>query len=207
MDDSRIIEPRRLAIYQSADEQTAAFSAATGLSCPTGCGHCCANHNPHVSVADMVPIARALVDGATDDEAGGNLLPRGLPTAESVYERAVAAGDSGACVFFVEGRLPGGCTQYPLRPLLCRLFGFAAVRSKHGSLQLAVCHVFTERTPELAESAAQFVQEGGAVASFADLQEQVDALDPDRSREQLPINVALVRALERELLRAQYASP
>ena len=30
----------------------------------------------------------------------------------------------------LSGRLPGGCTAYALRPLICRLFGFSAVRDK-----------------------------------------------------------------------------
>jgi Fe-S-cluster containining protein len=180
--------PVRLALYRSADEQTAALATATGLACPSGCGHCCQHHKPEVTVADMMPVAEAVVrDGRGD----------------GLYELARARGGAEPCVFFVPGRLPGGCTMYELRPLLCRLFGFAAVRNKHGRAELAVCHVHKEETPAVAASAAAHVAAGGAVAMFAELQAEADGLDPDRARSQLPINLALVQALEIVLLRQQ----
>jgi len=184
----RHMHPHRLTLYQEADRQTSALADATGLACPPGCGVCCDHHNPHVTEADMGPIARHLV------ATGGG---------EAVHVRAVAAVGQ-PCVFFAPGRLPGGCTQYELRPLLCRLFGFAAVRDKHGQPALAVCHVHTAETPAVAAAAAAHVAAGGDVAVFTDLQAPADALEPDRSRVRVPINAALASALERELLRATY---
>lgn len=180
----------RLALYVEADALTGDLSRATGLHCPPGCGVCCERHNPHVTVADLAPIAAALV-------AAGQ--------GEDVHARARAALAAGEpCVFYAAGRLPGGCTQYELRPLLCRLFGYAAVRDKRGTPELAVCHVHKERLPVEAAAAAARVAGGAPVAMFADLQSQADALDPDRARDRVPINAALAEALERELLRAQY---
>jgi Fe-S-cluster containining protein len=170
----RALHPRRLALYQDADRATTALSSATGLACPTGCGECCARHDPHVTIADVEPIADAAVaDG----------------TAEAMLDRALAA-PAGPCVYFAPGRLPGGCTIYELRPVLCRLFGFAAVRDKHGAPARAAAHVAA----------------GGDVAILAEYQARADGLEPDPARtEQLPINVALSRALERALLRARLA--
>jgi Fe-S-cluster containining protein len=181
------MDRRRLTLYQEADAAADALTAATGLRCPTGCGECCARHDPHVTVADMVPLARAAV-------AGG--------TAEALLARALAA-PAGPCVYFVPGRLPGGCTVYPLRPILCRLFGFAAVRDKHGAAALAACEVHKATTPEVAARAIAHVAAGGPVAILAEYQARADGLDDPGLAEQLPINVALARALERELLRAQ----
>jgi Fe-S-cluster containining protein len=182
----------RLALYAEADALTARVQAASGLHCPSGCGVCCERHNPHVTVADLDPIAEALV--AAD-----------VANAEAVHERAVAALAADApCVFYQAGRLPGGCTQYELRPLLCRLFGYAAVRDKRGAAELAVCHVHKERLPDEAAAAAAYVARGEPVAMFADLQAQADAEDAARARERVPINAALVAALERALLRARF---
>lgn len=182
------LEPRRLALYQDADRASAELSSATGLACPTGCGECCARHDPHVTIADVEPIADAAVaDG----------------TAEAMLDRALAA-PAGPCVYFAPGRLPGGCTVYELRPVLCRLFGFAAVHDKHGAPALAVCEVHKSATPNVASRAAAHVAAGGPVAILAEYQARADGLAPDPARnEQLPINVALARALERALLRAK----
>jgi Fe-S-cluster containining protein len=184
------MHPRRLALYQDADRATGALASATGLACPTGCGECCARHDPHVTIADVEPIAAAAVADRT---------------AEAMLDRALAA-PAGPCVYFEPGRLPGGCTVYALRPILCRLFGFSAVRDKHGAPALAVCEVHKAATPEVAARAAAHVAGGGEVAILAEYQARADGLDPDPARtEQLPINVALARALERALLRARLA--
>jgi uncharacterized protein len=183
---------RRLPMFHAVDADISAFQDATGLHCPTGCGHCCETQTPFVSVADMMPIA-------VDVVARGD--------GEALYDRAIANADAGApCAIFQPGRLPGGCTEYELRPMLCRLFGFAAVRDKHRHPRLALCRIHARDLPDVSARATAFVDDGGAVPLFAEWQAEVDSLDPDGSREQLPINVALARALERELLRARYAA-
>lgn len=179
--------PRRLALYRTADALTDEVSRGAGLACPTGCGACCVRTPPHVSVADMAPIARAAI-------ASGE--------AEGLHERAVATG-AGPCVLFAPGRLPGSCTVYALRPVICRLFAFAAVRDKHGARELAVCREHTAADPAAPARARAYLDAGGAAPMFADL--QLEAHDPDDGPAELvPINLALAAALERELLRARY---
>ena len=56
---------RRLPLYQALDRDIAAFQDATGLRCPTGCGHCCETQTPYVRISDMMPIARAAVARAS----------------------------------------------------------------------------------------------------------------------------------------------
>lgn len=179
--------PRRLAIYRAADLATAAVSAATGLACPTGCGNCCIRTPPHVSVSDVAPVARMLIETGE---------------AEALLARARATG-AGPCVLFAPGQLPGGCTVYAIRPVTCRLFAFAAVRDKHGARELAICREHKAADPEAPARVRAYLDAGGAAPSFVEVQQ--DAHDPDDGGPELvPINVALVRALERELLRAQY---
>lgn len=179
--------PRRLAIYAEADRLTDAVAGATGLACPTGCGACCVRTPPHVSVSDVAPVARALV-------AAGE--------GEAVLERARAIG-AGVCALFAPGRLPGGCTVYAIRPIICRLFAFAAVRDKRGAPELAICREHAAADPGARARVEAYLAGGGEVAMFADL--QAEAHDPDDGPAELvPINRALVAALERELLRAQY---
>lgn len=184
------MHPRRLALYQEADTAAAEVAAATGLACPSGCGACCESHDPHVTIADVEPIADAAVaDG----------------TAVAALDRALAA-PAGPCVYFAAGRRPGGCTVYELRPMLCRLFGFAAVRDKHGAAILAVCEVHKATMPDVVARVGAHAPPGAPV--LAEYQSRVDGLAPDpRRTEQLPMNVALAGALERALLRAQLVDP
>jgi len=180
------VTPRRLAIYRAADEATAAVSAGAQLACPTGCGMCCIRTPPHVSIADMAPVARAAI-------AAGE--------GEALLERARQIG-AGPCVLFAPGQLPGGCTVYAIRPIICRLFAFAAVRDKHGALELAVCREHTAADPAAPARARAYLADHPAPV-FAEY--QLDAHDPDDGPADLvPINDALAAALERELLRAQY---
>lgn len=201
------MKSRRLAIYQSADEQTAAVSAGAQLACPTGCGMCCIRTPPHVSVSDMAPIARAaiaagegeaLLDRARAVVAGADASHDGDRSGPPLR----GSGRAGPCVLFAPGQLPGGCTVYAIRPIICRLFAFAAVRDKHGSLELAVCREHTALDPAAPARAAAYLQDHPAPV-FSEFQS--DAHDPDDgSVDLMPINLALVAALERELLRAQY---
>lgn len=181
------MKPVRLALHAEADRQTTAVAGATGLACPTGCGACCVRTPPHVSVSDVAPIARAAI-------ASGE--------AEALLERAAAIGP-GPCALFAPGQLPGGCTVYAIRPVICRLFAFAAVRDKRGQPELAICREHSAAQPGVRARVEAYLAAGGEVAYFADL--QLAAHDPDDGDAELvPINVALARALERELLRARY---
>lgn len=178
------------ALFADAERATRSFAAATGLRCPDGCGACCHDARPEVTELDVSLITRELV-------------ARGV--GEATLEEARLRADD-RCVFYAsEAGAPhrGRCTVYEQRPMLCRLFGFGAVRGKGGP-ELAVCRVQRARAPEelaIAEAAAR----RGEAPLFADHQSRLDGLDPARSTRKQPINVALARALERELTRAAYS--
>jgi len=177
---------RRLPLYRAADDATRALGDATGLACPPGCGACCVTAPPHVTIGDVAPIA-------------ADLVARG--EADAVLIRAEAAADGGACALHDPTRSGGGCTAYALRPVVCRLFGFAAVRDKRGVPHLAACRVHVREAPEATARAVAHVAAGGEVPVFADW--QAAAHDGDGGAAQVPINAALARALDRELLRAR----
>lgn len=183
------MRPRRLAVYAEADRLTAALGEAIALSCPTGCGACCVTSPPHVSPADVAPVARAAI-AAGEGEA---LLTR------------AAAMTGGPCALFAPGQLPGGCTYYAERPMTCRLFGFAAVRDKRGRRELALCREHAVADPDAARRAASYLAGDGEAAMFAELQVEAHEAD-DGEPLLLPINQALTVALERELLRASYGA-
>jgi uncharacterized protein len=106
-----------LLIYKELDEATASFAAACGIACPEGCGRCCEGFDP--------PVTSVEADLAA-------LSMRGAPL------RASGATTVHPCLFF-RSDTPFHCGIYPVRPLVCRAFGFSAVGDRHGKSCFHFC--------------------------------------------------------------------
>ena len=87
------------------------------------------------------------------------------------------------------------CFLYEVRPLVCRLFGFASRRNKFGNLELCLCKVIKERPPRI------FTSETGETTSHFDAPVYQDSfmrlasLHPGLGYRRLPVNVAVKEAL------------
>lgn len=170
----------------SIDAETADFSLRLDLHCPDGCGLCCENPAVEATPLELLPAARELVQRGRAEEL--------------LADERVQAG-SGICVFYeqVDGPGRGRCGQYETRPAICRLFGFAAARTKRGP-ELAQCPVHHEHTPDAAGRAFDAVRDGAVVPMFDPTFRRIAGLAPDLATEQVPINRALRVALEKVLL-------
>ena len=174
------------ALFAEVNVRTRSFQKLTGLNCPERCGACC--ESPHIETTEleMLPLADELVRNGK---------------ATDWYAQAEGRDFSGQCVFFVpspSGKMRGCCQAYELRPLICRLFAFSGNRDKHGHVRLVTCKVIKKAAPVLAEKALSDVVSGQiSPPVMADLMLRASTLDPDMSRESLPINTALKKALER----------
>ena len=173
-----------LAVYSEADAQTAQVSDATGLHCPPGCGQCCYSPNIMASVLEMLPLALDIY--RTGDE-------------DRVMDALVAQGENLTCVMFQPGPIDpdtGRCLRYAVRPLVCRLFGFAARHNKHGHLEFAGCRVMKEYNPQAYLQVETGLQERFLFPVFQDFFMQVASQDPHLGYRMMPINQALREALE-----------
>lgn len=181
-----------IGLFSEMDAATSAFAAASGLRCPELCGTCCENPDVRTTVTELGPLAEALVA-----EGQG----------EAVLARAEAAGHS-RCIFYAPaGPGKGRCSVYALRPGICRLFGFAAVRNKRGEPELAACKIHQAASPEAVAEARARIAQGTPVPLFGDFQQRAQELGPSGTAELLPFNLAVHKALERALLRAQLEHP
>jgi Fe-S-cluster containining protein len=177
-------------LFSRLEAETSAFAGASGLRCPDGCGACCESPNVYTSVVELEPLAEELV-------ARGE--------AEDALDRAAAAGP-GQCVFYAShGPGLGRCTVYALRPMICRLFGFAAVRNKQGQPELAGCRVHKGAQPEAMAHARALVAGGHPVPMMTDWQQQAAELGTSATGALVPINQAIQQALERALFAAALA--
>jgi Fe-S-cluster containining protein len=168
-------------LYACIDKAVAEFQLRSGLRCPAGCGRCCPTADVRVTVLEMLPIAHEIL---CNHDAGvwmDRLAAQPIPERCALYsEKGIA--DAGHCTF------------YGHRPVLCRLFGYAAVRSRTGAQALSVCKWIRQNAPRAAAAAMALAEEAPC---FVDYGSRVYALDPVLGNGLLPINTALRRAIER----------
>jgi len=142
------------AVYQNLDAQIASFQTATGLHCPEGCGQCCENPEIEATPLEMLPLA-------------AELLRRG--DARQWLDKAHRADHSGQCVFYRPDPLISGhgrCHLYLWRPVLCCLFGFAALPDKQGVPRLAICRQHKATMPETVAMSQVAIADGLPVVQF-----------------------------------------
>jgi len=168
-----------LTMFTIAEMQALRFSSHTGIACPPACSDCCRNDKPEDSVLSALPAGLWAVDCDMLD----------------LLERAASERPLGPCVFYSQSP-EKPCSIYPLRPLICRLFGFAGKRDKYGTVQYRPCSRMTKplqpilRTPPV----------------FSDHATRLEFLYPPLGNDRQPLNVAFHKAAQWILLRRQYGS-
>ncbi len=126
------LELQVLEVYALLDAAVAAFAERSGLSCPQGCGHCCLSEKVEVTILECLPLAFLLFRTGQ---------------ADLVLQRLAEHGDDKHCVLYRRELTRAGlwgCSQYMMRPVVCRLFGFAGNPDREGIGRLAMCRVMKE---------------------------------------------------------------
>ncbi|MBP9853573.1 MAG: YkgJ family cysteine cluster protein [Candidatus Omnitrophica bacterium] len=114
--------------YEKLDGEVRTFRKKSKVSCIKGCGKCCENVYLETSTIELLPLALVLWNRPKRD-----LWLRKLKKLPS----------EGRCVFYqksLAGPGQGRCRIYHLRPLMCRLFGYAAKKNKFGNKQWVLCN-------------------------------------------------------------------
>lgn len=186
-------------IYRDLDEQIDRLAQQTGQRCPPDCGACCQKPSAGIeaSPAELRPLARHLWE--TGD-------------AEAVLEAARTAGAEGWCVLHRPGSpdgeyARGRCGYYGYRPLTCRLFGYAALPDKAGRLRPTLSAVMKRKDPEVGHRFDQAVAGGAIPPVTAAWRFRMAEADPEAASDLLPLNQALIRALEAEGLVRRLGAP
>lgn len=173
-------------LYEEVDGTVDSFRCQAGLNCLEGCGHCCENARVETTELEMLPMAVELVRKGE---------------AERFYEAADKLDFEGRCVFYesVLGHPGmGRCSRYEFRPTVCRLFAFSGNADKYGQTRLVICSVLKESDPVAAQRAIDLVERGRIRPPImSSCITKASMADPELAREQLPINRALKRAIDR----------
>lgn len=174
-----------LQIYRRADHAARCFQLASGLRCPPGCGTCCESPQVEATVLQCLPVAWSLFRRRVADRIADRI------------ETQAAAADLRCVLRRPEGIAvdKGRCAHYRLRPLVCRLFGFAARRNKYGELEPALCKVVRQGRPAVLGPMAPPPLKPPVPPVYQDLHWQIAGLSPSIGHRLLPINRALAEAL------------
>lgn len=183
----------RIEAAQTAFRARAAETGAA-LACPDGCGACCEHFVP-----DVLPV-EALAAAA--------FILTHRPELAGSAENATA-GQGRACPFYDADRPEAHCSIYQGRPLICRLFGYAAVLGKDGAPHFALCrHMpsplgLEERAWSGEALRGLFGAEPPVMAAFG---AEILGLEPDAAGERRPLPEALPAAIARLGLALRYAA-
>lgn len=177
-------------IYLELDERIARFQSASGMRCATGCGACCQNKQVEATVLEALPLAAEICRRQEME----NVL-----TAIAQREDQ----EDTTCVMYrpdnhIKGPMifgHGACTCYDFRPLICRLFGFAARRNKRGDLELCACKIISRESPLAVETARTVLAQGLDLPVYQDSFMRIGASHPAIGYRRFSINQAVRGAI------------
>lgn len=172
------------ALLADIDKAGEAFCHSTGLQCKVGCGACCQKPDIQTTVTEVLPLAQWIIDEKKD---------------EQVLAAITRDDPKGVCVFYQPDKnIPGNgrCGVYDLRPGICRLFAFSAVKDKHNKAQLVTCKIIKEHFPQAVAKAQALIDKGEAVPMLSNHTMNVLSIDPQHGTTLLPINTAVQKAIE-----------
>ena len=166
-------------LQKKADEQSALFKKHAHIDCLEFCADCCRYNDIEATPIEFLPLAwHAYKLGFIDE-----------------WLEKLCNNNSKQCIFsaFEDGRW--GCKVYPVRGMICRLFGFSAVKDKNGKHVLAVCHTIKEKSPNMAVKASEYAKKGGKIPVLEEFYSQLSDIDFTLANEYFPINEAIKQAL------------
>lgn len=173
-------------VFSEADELTKDVQLNSGVSCLPGCGRCCNNPKIEAFPIEFLPFAVSL------EEQG---------IAEHFLDE-LEKSESDLCPIY-KPSLNGSCSNYTNRGLICRLFGYGAMRNKSGEKKLVTCKEIKMAQPESVKKAEAYFTEHSVPLTSRFYDELKDIL-PSLATDLFPVKDAVKKALEYVLVRSYY---
>ena len=175
-------------IQAEADKATSAFKHRYKIDCLEHCSNCCRYEDINATPIEFLPLAWHFYKT-------GQL--------EEIYKK-VSEINKPQCVFSVFEDGKWGCSVYPTRGMICRLFGFASVVGKHGKPCFAACHTLKQSDSEKIQLVCNKINNGGKTPIIAEFYRKLQVLDFKLGDELVPINQAIKEACEIIFLHTAY---
>lgn len=184
-----------VSFYKQYDCETNEIRNKYGFYCLPGCGACCntPSFNIEVAVFEMIPLA---IQFALEGRGDAILKQLENDNIEKV-----------PCIIYTkisEDGSMGHCSEYSLRPLICRLFGGGVWKKKDLSHEMLLCKLLKEEHRLNQDMIDKLTKEFPLVL---DVSAYARGLNPVMDQQLFSINVSLKKALEYVMFRMQWYSP
>lgn len=174
-------------LYEKLEKLQKDWYDKTGFTCPSGCGSCCVNFEPHLYEFEALFMADWLLKNRPD-------------AAKELAEGNFRSDYNGRTCIFFNAESDYHCTIYGGRPFICRLFGGSSFRGKDGETVWKPCKFYPatdleKHSPPLAHRQYTYEEAknilGQVPPVMADIMEQAVSLCPgdtltETLRESLP---------------------
>jgi Fe-S-cluster containining protein len=168
-------------LFSQLEKENDVFKDQTSLKCFSGCFNCCLKPDIFATALEFLPMAY-------------HLYKKG--EAEAFLKRAQnTVGPLCLNLSPKEGAI-GGCNNYADRGLICRLFGFSAITNKYNKEVLVTCLPIKTDSKVTYDNAVKQINNGLNVPIIMDYYTRLRFIDSDLGSELLPINKAIIKALE-----------
>ncbi len=178
-------------IFANSAKTFSGYQSSVGLRCLSGCGACCLSQEISASTNEMLPTAFRILE------------EEGMDRVEELIEQ-LESNNSRQCIFYMkksEDGTQGYCSNYETRPAVCRSFGVAAYKDKHGQRVMSICKRLKEAYPNKISALAP--SEAPIIGEFA---KQIYVLGQEADSKLLHINEALYEALKKVWIDGYYGS-
>jgi len=170
-------------VFKQLDRETQKFGKQSNLKCLTNCNLCCLKKGLEANVLEFLPLAYHLVQN--------NLHEAALDLLDTEPEHCINLAKNPAL-----GQT-AGCGAYEQRGLICRLFGFSAVRDKNSKLAVYTCTHIKHEYPEEFKRASELINAKGMnIPLVTDFYYQIYFIDTQMANDYNPINVSIRKAIE-----------
>lgn len=170
-------------VFMALDSEISSFQEYSKISCLTGCGKCCFKPDIEATPLEFLPLALDLLENRE---------------IESFYDRLISKEDSYCILFNQHSKATdkGACAQYHYRGLICRLFGYSAMKGRDGLKKYVTCKVIKESQADQVAQVQEAIVEGAEIPLMSDYYFRLRSIDPDLGTTRYPINEAMRKALE-----------
>lgn len=171
-------------IYKEIDSIIERFKKTTGIDCLKGCGKCCEipSWKVETTVFELIPLAIHLWN---------------VNEAEIFLDWILKTEKDDFCIFYKKNFNNNGCCYvYSFRPLICRLFGFSAIKNKYGELIPILCSIIKKEDLNRFEKIKQMLKKGLEIPINSLYAGRIKMISPIYGKDLYPINEATKIAIE-----------
>jgi Fe-S-cluster containining protein len=179
-------------LFDKLEDDISKFKHEYKLDCIKGCYQCCLKPDIEATVLEFLPLALHLYKTGKHIE---------------VLERLEQLEENSLCIGLNINNIEeqnGGCSIYPYRGLICRLFGFSAVTDKNDKNIISTCKIIKTELSEDFQKADSEVKNGADIPVIKNYYMELYGIDPNLATNYYQINSAIRRAIELVAMRMEY---